>query len=520
MTTQTSETRTAINPLRVGLRRALTPQPSTFVLFGATGDLAGRKLYPALYNLALQHLLPNGFSIVGFSRQDMSDEEFRQRVLDSINEFSRNRPANPAVWNSFKQGIFYVQGDFREERAYGDLARRLDEIDRQRGTLGNRLYYLATPPSFFDDIVAQLGMAGLGHGRSPEHGWSRLIVEKPFGRDLQSARELNQQVHKVFDEEQIYRIDHYLGKETVQNIVVFRFGNAVFEPIFNRRYVDNVQITVAESLGVEGRGGYYEEAGALRDMAENHMMQLLALAAMEPPVAYDAGAVRDEKAKVIRSIQPIRANQVNRLTVRGQYGPGTIGGKPVPGYRQEQGVNSNSNVETYVAFQFFIDNWRWAGVPFYLRHGKRLPRQATEIAITFKTPPLALFRQITGQPPETNVLVLRIQPDQGIDLKIAAKVPGPVVQLREVEMDFLYGAAFGVESPDAYETLLLDCMLGDSSLFTRSDEVEAAWTLFDEILAGWAQTPPPEFPNYAAGTWGPAAADQLLARDDRAWRRP
>jgi glucose-6-phosphate 1-dehydrogenase len=508
------------NPLRVGLRRVQTPDPCSLVLFGATGDLARRKLFPALYNLALQHLLPNGFNVVGFSRQDVTDQEFRRRTLDDVNQFSRNSPVNQAVWDSFQEGLFYVSGDFREERGYGELAKRLEQLDIERGTSGNRLYYLATPPSFFGDIVANLGSAGLGRERRPEQGWSRVVVEKPFGRDLESARELNRQIHLVYDEDQIYRIDHYLGKETVQNILVFRFGNGVFEPVWNRRYVDSVQITVAETLGLEGRGDYYEEAGALRDMVENHMMQLLSLACMEPPVAFDGNDVRDEKAKVIRSIRPIARDHVDEFTVRGQYGPGSIAGQPVPGYRQEGGVNPRSKVETYVALKFFIDNWRWAGVPFYLRHGKRLPRQATEVAVTFKAPPLGLFHAATGQPPESNVLVLRIQPEEGIELKFAAKVPGPVIDLREVEMDFLYGTSFAVESPDAYETLLLDCMLGDSSLFTRSDEVEAAWEIFSGILDGWAATKPPRFPNYAAGTWGPAAGDELLSRDERAWRRP
>jgi glucose-6-phosphate 1-dehydrogenase len=490
------------------------------VLFGATGDLSKRKIFPALYNLALQHLLPNGFSLIGFSRQDMSDDEFRARMRDSVESFSRTKPITSAVWETFAQGAFYVQGDFNDEARFGALAKRLDEIDQQRGTAGNRLYYLATPPSFFDDIVQHLGEAGLGRERAADRGWSRIVVEKPFGRDLESARHLNEELHKVYDEDQIYRIDHYLGKETVQNILIFRFGNGVFEPIWNRNYVDNVQITVAEDLGLDGRGDYYEEAGALRDMVENHMMQLLSLACMEPPVAFDANAVRDEKSKVIRSIRPIPRSQTDEFTVRGQYGPGSIGGKDVPGYRQEDGVDPKSNTETYVALKFFIDNWRWAGVPFYLRHGKRLPRQATEIAITFKVPPFGLFSRTTGDPPEANVLVLRIQPDEGIELKFAAKVPGQSVHLREVVMDFLYGTSFAVESPDAYETLLLDCMLGESGLFTRSDEVEAAWALFSEILAGWAASTPPEFPNYAAGTWGPAAADELIQSDGRAWRKP
>ena len=469
-----------VNPLRVGLRRPASPLPCIAVIFGATGDLGRRKLYPALYNLAVQRLLPSGFTVVGFSRQDLGDEEFRRRVRASVDEFSRSRPVDPNVWESFEKGLFYVSGDFTDGPRYDALARRLDEIDHERATGGNRLYYLATPPSFFANIIEGLGAAGLG--REPAlaegtHGWTRVVVEKPFGRDLQSARELNEVLHKVYDEDQIYRIDHYLGKETVQNILVFRFGNGMFEPIWNRNYIDNVQITVAESIGVEGRGGYYEEAGALRDMVENHMMQLLSLVGMEPPVGFDGTAIRDEKAKVVRSIRAIPADAVGRLTVRGQYGPGFVAGEAIPGYREETGVDPKSSVETFVALKLAIDNWRWSGVPFYLRHGKALPRQATEIAVTFKEPPQGLFSEITGEPPEANVLVLRIQPDEGIELKFAAKVPGAVVQLREVQMDFLYGTSFGLQSPDAYETLLLDCMLGDSSLFTRSDEVEAAWSL-------------------------------------------
>ncbi|MGI8552421.1 MAG: glucose-6-phosphate dehydrogenase [Dehalococcoidia bacterium] len=524
MTTQTPQTgvESALdqNPLRAGLRRPRTPEPCTMVIFGATGDLTKRKLFPALYNLALQHLLPTGFSVVGYSRQDIPDEDFRSRMRDAINQYSRNKPAKPAVWDSFEQGIFYQQGGFDDQSKFDGLAQRLDAIDNQRGTLGNRLYYLATPPSFFSDIINRIGKAGLGRERGPDHGWSRIVIEKPFGRDLETAKGLNQEVHQVFDEDQVYRIDHYLGKETVQNILVFRFGNGIFEPIWNRRYIDNVQITVAESIGIEGRGGYYEEAGALRDMVENHMMQLLALVAMEPPVAFDPNAVRDEKAKLFHSVRPIHRDEVNTYTVRGQYGDGWVGDQHVQAYRSEQGVAKDSDRETYVALKLFIENWRWAGVPFYLRHGKALPRRATEIAITFKRAPQGLFSRITGEPPEANVLVLRIQPDEGIELKFAAKIPGPVVQLREVNMDFLYGASFAVESPDAYETLLLDCMLGDSSLFTRNDEVEAGWRVYTEILEGWKQTPPPAFPNYAAGTWGPAEADQLIERDGYEWRRP
>ena len=520
MTTNATQEQADTNPLRVGLRRPKTPEPCTMVIFGATGDLTRRKLFPALYNLALEHLLPTGFTVIGFSRQNLSDDDFRQRMRDGVDEFSRNKPAQPAVWDSFAQGLFYHTGTFGDQSGYDALSKRLDEIDEQRGTCGNRLYYLATPPSAFSEIIANLGKAGLGRERQADRGWSRIVVEKPFGRDLQSALQLNQEVHAVFDEEQIYRIDHYLGKETVQNILVFRFGNGIFEPIWNRRYVEHVQITVAEDIGIEGRGNYYEEAGALRDMVENHMMQLLSLVGMEPPVAFDANAVRDEKAKVLRSVRRIPREDATKYTVRGQYDEGWIGDEKIPAYRSEPGVAPDSTTETYVALKFFIDNWRWAGVPFYLRSGKALARKASEIAISFKRPPLGLFSRVTGEPPEPNVLVLRIQPDEGIELKFAAKVPGPLVQLREVDMDFLYGASFAVQSPDAYETLLLDCMLGDSSLFTRSDEVEAAWRLFDEILEGWKQAPPPAFPNYPAGSWGPEEADQLIDQDGYTWRKP
>lgn len=519
MTTHATETPGSPNPLRAGLRRPRTPEPGVMVIFGATGDLTKRKLFPALYNLALQHLLPTGFSVVGFSRQGLSDDDFRGRMREAINQFSRNHPIQPAVWDSFEQGIFYSPGDFDDQGKYSDLAKRLDEIDQQRGTCGNRLYYLATPPSFFSDIIDRLGQAGLGRERGQDKGWSRIVIEKPFGRDLTSAEQLNAELHAVFDEQQVYRIDHYLGKETVQNILVFRFGNGIFEPIWNRNYIDNVQITVAESIGVEGRGGYYEEAGALRDMVENHMMQLLALVGMEPPVAFDASAIHEEKAKLLRAVRKIPREEIEKYTVRGQYGEGWVGDQHLGGYRSETGVAPASNTETFAALRLEIDNWRWAGVPFYLRHGKALPRKATEIAITFKRAPLGLFSRITGELPESNVLVLRIQPDEGITLKFAAKVPGPVVQLREVEMDFLYGASFAVESPDAYETLLLDCMLGDSSLFTRSDEVEAGWKVFTPILEAWKEQPP-QLPNYAAGTWGPPAADALIQSDGHAWRQP
>jgi glucose-6-phosphate 1-dehydrogenase len=504
------------NPLRAGLRLGRTPEPCTMVIFGATGDLTSRKLVPALYNLARERRLPGGFSVVGFARRDWSDDFFRETMLEGVNENSRSGPAEPSLWNSFAEGLFYHRSSFDEASGYASLAERLDGIDAERGTGGNRVFYLATPPESYGEIIGQLGAAGLN--RSPNGGWTRIIVEKPFGRDLESARALNQQLLAVFDEEQVYRIDHYLGKETVQNILVLRFANSIFEPLWDRRYVDHVQITVAESIGVEDRGGYYDSSGALRDMIQNHLTQLLTLVAMEPPVAYDADAVRDEKVKVLRAIKPITSADVERFTVRGQYSAGSVNGRPLGGYRDERGVAPASQTETYVALKLFIDSWRWAGVPFYLRSGKALPRRVSEIAIQFKTVPTMLFADTPMHDIEANVLAIKIQPDEGITLKFGSKVPGQQ-QIRPVTMDFRYGSSFGVASPEAYERLLLDCMLGDGTLFTRRDEVEASWSLITPIHQGWESGPPQPFPNYEAGTWGPAAADEFMARDGRAWRR-
>jgi len=504
------------NPLRAGLRLWRTPEPCTVVIFGASGDLTSRKLVPALYNLARERRLPGGFSVVGFARREWDDAAFRQVLLEAVNANSRARPVEAALWASFAEGIFYHRASFDDPAGYARLAERLAAIDAARDTGGNRVFYLATPPEAYPEIVAQLGAHGLN--RSPGGGWTRIIIEKPFGRDLESARDLNRRVLAVFDERQVYRIDHYLGKETVQNLLVFRFANGIFEPIWNRRYVDHAQITVAESLGVEDRGGYYDRAGALRDMIQNHLTQLLTLTAMEPPVAYDADAVRDEKVKVLRAIRPIAPAEVERLTVRGQYGPGSVSGRPMRGYREERGVAPDSQTETYVALKFFIENWRWAGVPFYLRSGKALPRRVSEIAILFRRVPTLLFADTPVNEIEPNVLAIRIQPDEGITLKFSSKVPGQA-QIRPVTMDFRYGTSFGVASPEAYERLLLDCMLGDSPLFTRRDEVEASWALLTPILEGWAAGPPQDFPNYEAGAWGPAAADAFIARDGRAWRR-
>jgi glucose-6-phosphate 1-dehydrogenase len=493
------------------------PDPAALVLFGGTGDLAHRKVIPALFQLWRTSLLPREFAVVALGRRPYSEEAYRNELRASLERFSRILPIETDAWREFAGRISYIQGDLGDQALYGGLAAHLDQLDRERGTRGNRLYYLATQPSVFTEIIAGLGQAGLDH----EHhggGWRRIVVEKPFGRDLVSAIRLNREVGKVFRESQVYRIDHYLGKETVRNILVFRFGNGIFEPIWHRRYVDHVQITVAESIGVESRGSYYEEAGASRDVLQNHLMQLLALVAMEPPATFDADALRDEKVKVLRAIEPMSPAQVAANVVRGQYGPGWVAGEPVPGYRAEAAVDPESETETYVAARFQVSDWRWAGVPFYLRAGKRLPKRATEIAIQFREVPHALLKESRADP-EPNLLALRIQPDEGILLRFAAKVPGLGLDVRSVNMDFTYGSAFSVDSPDAYETLLLDALLGDAALFTRSDEVEKAWSIVTPIIEAWAAEPAPDFPNYDAGSWGPAAADGLLAAEGRRWRR-
>jgi glucose-6-phosphate 1-dehydrogenase len=505
------------NPLREGLRLERVPDPATFVLFGATGDLAHRKVVPALFQLWRTNLLPHEFAIVGIGRRPYTDDAFRTELRASLDEFSRVLPIETAVWDEFAGRIRYQLGSFDDPALYDDLVVRLDDLDRERGTSGNRLYYLATQPSAFAEIIANLGRVGLDHEQHAG-GWRRIVIEKPFGRDLTSAIRLNREVGKVFRESQVYRIDHYLGKETVRNILVFRFGNGIFEPIWHRRYVDHVQITVAESIGVEKRGAFYEEAGASRDFLQNHLMQLLSLVAMEPPATFDAEALRDEKVKVLRAIEPMNPDTVAANVVRGQYGPGWVTAGQVGGYRSEAQVDPESETETYVAARLFVDDWRWAGVPFYLRAGKRLPKRATEIAIQFKQVPHALFKD-SSVDPEANLLALRIQPDEGILLRFAAKVPGLGVDVRAVNMDFTYGSAFSVDSPDAYETLILDALLGDASLFTRADEVEKAWAIVNPIIDAWADGPAPEFPNYAAGSWGPADSDALLARDGRRWRR-
>jgi glucose-6-phosphate 1-dehydrogenase len=505
------------NVLREGLRLERVPDPAILTLFGATGDLAHRKVIPAVYHLWRNNLLPHEFVLLALGRRAYDDEEFRELVRDALDQFSRVLPLDEPAWRSFKERIRYYQLDFEDAPGYDALAARLDELDRTEGTRGNRLYYLATQPSQFAEIVAQLGRVGLDHERH-EGGWRRIVIEKPFGHDLESAKKLNREVGKVFRESQVYRIDHYLGKETVRNLLVFRFGNGIFEPLWNRRYVDHVQITVAESIGIEGRGKFYEETGAVRDVLQNHLLQLVSLVAMEPPATFEADALRDEKVKVLRAIGTHPADPWHDV-VRGQYGRGWVSGEPVPGYREEPDVDPRSETETYIAARFMIDDWRWSGVPYYVRTGKRLPKRATEIAIQFRAVPHHLFRDTSAEP-DPNLLAIRIQPDEGIMLRFGAKIPGLGLDVRSVTMDFTYGSAFSVDSPDAYETLILDALQGDASLFTRADEVEEAWSLVDPLIEAWVNGPPPDFPNYDAGTWGPADADELIARDGRRWRRP
>jgi glucose-6-phosphate 1-dehydrogenase len=505
------------NPLRQGLRLERVPDPCAFVLFGATGDLAHRKVIPAIYQLWRTNLLPAEFSLVAVARRPYSNDAFATEVRASLEKYSRVQPIDEESWAELAKRITYQQLDFADDAGFDRLAEKLDELDTQNGTAGNRLFYLAIQPSQVTEIVRQLGRVGLDH-ELKGGGWRRIVVEKPFGRDFESARHLNHEVQKVFRESQVYRIDHYLGKETVRNLLVFRFGNGIFEPVWNRSYVDHVQITVAESIGVESRGAFYEETGASRDILQNHLLQLMTLVAMEPPSSFQADALRDQKLQVLQAIAPPGPDDVRRNVVRGQYGPGWVQGEAAAGYRQEPEVDPESETETFVAGRFEIDDWRWSGVPFYLRAGKRLPKRATEISIQFKEVPLRLFRESSGDP-APNVLAMRIQPDEGIMLRFAAKVPGLGLDVRTVNMDFAYDTSFVVDSPDAYETLILDALLGDASLFTRADEVEAAWGVVTPIIDAWAGAAPPKFPDYAAGSWGPEAADELLERDGRRWRR-
>jgi glucose-6-phosphate 1-dehydrogenase len=495
-------------------RRQPAP-PCALVLFGASGDLAKRKLIPALYNLAAGGFLPDEFAIVGISRSPMSDDDFRQKMIQDLATFETGTQ-DPQRVEWLRSRLSYMSGDLDDAATFDRLREALAAADKQWGTSGSYLFYLAVPPSQFAAITERLGAAGLT--REAGGAWRRIVIEKPFGHDLHSARQLNRDIRAVAEERQIYRIDHYLGKETVQNILAFRFANGIFEPIWNRGYVDHVQITVAETVGVESRGGYYEEAGALRDMVQNHMFQLLALTAMEPPISFAPDEVRDERVKVLRSVRPITPEDVLHQAVRGQYDAGAVNDKPVPAYRAETHVSPASPVETFVALKMYIDNWRWADVPFYLRTGKRLPRRVSEVAIHFKRAPYMLFRETAVEQLEANTLVLHIQPDEGISLKFEGKVPGPVMRLGHVRMHFEYSDYFGRTPETGYETLLYDCMIGDSTLFQRSDLVEVGWGIVMPILDVWSALVPRSFPNYAANTWGPKAADDLLQADGRRWK--
>ncbi len=520
------------------------PQPSLYrvpegcavVIFGASGDLTKRKLLPALYALAHDRLLPADFAVIGFARREKSHDLFRDEMAGAVKEFSRFHSFDPDLWDRLARGLYYITSSFEEAAGYERLKNLLTEVDRVHGTGGHRLYYLATPPSEYAVVVARLGGAGLvsetwdgpqqGPASREGEGWSRVIIEKPFGRDLSTAKALNAELHQVFRERQIYRIDHYLGKETVQNILTFRFGNSIFEPLWNRRYVDHVQLLVAEDMGVEGRGGYYDTAGAVRDMVQNHMLQLLSLVAMEPSATFEADAVRDEKVKVLRAIRPIPMARCAELTVRAQYGAGTNHGRALPNYSAEPGVAAGTATETYAALRLEIDNWRWAGVPFYLRTGKALSKRVTEVTIQYRQPPLLLFAHAdhpghdARDMIEPNRLTLRIQPDEGISLRVGLKPPGPRIDLVPARLGFSYRDTFGSEPPEAYERLLLDCMLGDSTLFIRRDEVEAAWALMTPLLEAWEAAGRSGLSAYPAGSWGPKEADRFIQAGGREWVDP
>jgi glucose-6-phosphate 1-dehydrogenase len=518
----TGTTVTQNNPLRRGLIDDRAIDSCAVVIFGASGDLTRRKLMPALYNLACAHSLPGAFAVVGVARRDKTDDLFRADMKQAVSAFSRRKPIDGEVWANFEHGVSYVRGAAEDRTTYESLREHLESVDAARGTAKNRLFYLAVPPSEFGPIVDGLRAAHLVSPTSEERAggpWTRVVFEKPFGHDLPSARALNGAVAKAFDESQVFRIDHYLGKETVQNLLVFRFANSLFEPGWGREHVDHVQITVAEDLGVEGRGKFYEQTGVTRDIVENHLMQLLCLTAMEPPGSLSADAVRDEKVKVLRSLRTMRTPDIARDVVRGQYARGIVHGEYVPGYREEPDVSAESHVETYVAMRFFVDNWRWSGVPFYVRAGKRLARRVTEIAVVFREVPHTLFRARDGAI-TPNVLSLRIQPDEGIALRFISKEPGQQTILRDVAMDFRYGTTFGSNTPEAYERLLLDAMRGDATLFTRRDEVEEQWAAIDPVLREWTTGDVPTPSPYPAGSWGPDKADDLLVRDGRRWRKP
>ncbi len=498
-----------------GTRKGRPGDPCVMVIFGASGDLTRRKLIPALYNLATEQLLSREFAVLGMARAPLTNEQFREKASQDIKEYATG-PVDPDLWEAFVRRLYYVQGNFDDSTSYTRLQEALQKVDKDHSTHGNFFFYLATAPEYFGPIVDQLGKLGLV--TEENHRWRRVIIEKPFGRDLESAKALNKQIQKVLEEKQIYRIDHYLGKETVQNILAFRFANGIFEPIWNRRYIDHIQITVAEVVGVEQRGSYYDQTGALRDMVPNHIMQLISLTAMEPPISFRADAVRDEQAKILHAIQPLSAEEVLTKTVRGQYGEGIVAGHRVPAYRSEPDVPPDSRTETFVAMKLQIDNWRWADVPFYLRTGKCLPVRNTHIVIQFRRAPFVLFRDTPVENLAPNQLVLHIQPEEGISLRFAAKTPGSVMRLGTVDMNFEYADYFGVTPSTGYERLLHDCMIGDATLFQRADMVEAGWCVVNPLLDVWKALPPRNFPNYAAGSWGPKEADDLLERDGRRWR--
>ncbi len=485
------------------------------IIFGASGDLTRRKLIPGLYNLACAGCMNPQFEVLGVGRTPMTSEEFRSKLSESTSKSGDTRDFSDNQWHEFEKRLHYFAGDVNDDQFYTRLGDHLGKM-QSGGSSPNRLFYVSTPGSVAGPIVDGMARAGLNRNGKC---WTRIVLEKPFGHDLDSALQLNEVVHKVFDEKDVYRIDHYLGKETVQNILVFRFGNSLFEPVWNRNYVDYVEITAAEAVGVEGRASFYEETGALRDMVANHLLQLLALTAMEPPIAFDADSVREQKVQVFRSIRPMTVEEVARRTVRGQYGPGKSGDKQVRGYREEPDVSSNSVTETYVAVEFHVHNWRWAGVPFFIRTGKRLPRQASEIRVHFKGTPQALFAGTPHQQPGPNIITLRIQPDDGISIAFDVKRPGEHMRALSVDANFSYESAFGAKGPPAYETLLLDAIRGDATLFTRRDEVEAEWRIITPIEEAWARLPAPAFPNYAAGSEGPEEADALIQGDQRAWRK-